>query len=84
MHAEIGDYIKGAGLDGLFALGKLTEHTVMQLAAAAWHFDDPTELAEELRKHMDQQTTVLVKGSRFMKMERVVEQIAVGFDGEAH
>lgn len=81
MHAEIGDYIKGAGLDGLFALGKLTEHTVLQLAANAWHFDDATELAEELRKHMDEHTTVLVKGSRFMKMERVVEQIAVGFDG---
>ena len=84
MHAEIGDYIKGAGLDGLFALGKLTELTVMQLAANAWHFDDPAALAEELVKHMDAQTTVLVKGSRFMKMERVVEQIAVGFDSEAH
>lgn len=84
MHAEIGDYIKGAGLDGLFALGKLTEHTVLQLAANAWHFDDATELAEELRKHMDEHTTVLVKGSRFMKMERVVEQIAVGFDVEVH
>jgi len=84
MHAAIGDYIKGAGLNGLFALGKLTEHTVMQLAANAWHFDDVSELAEELRKHMDEHTTVLVKGSRFMKMERVVEQIAVGFDVEAH
>jgi hypothetical protein len=28
--------------------------------------------------------TVLVKGSRFMKMERVVEKIAVGFDGGQH
>jgi UDP-N-acetylmuramoyl-tripeptide--D-alanyl-D-alanine ligase len=88
MHAAIGDYVKGAGLNGLFAIGKLTEHTVLQLAANAWHFDDVTELADELRKHMDDHTTVLVKGSRFMKMERVVEQIAVGFDagkiGEAH
>ncbi|MBL8517119.1 MAG: UDP-N-acetylmuramoyl-tripeptide--D-alanyl-D-alanine ligase [Betaproteobacteria bacterium] len=84
MHNEIGDYIKGAGLDGLFAIGKLTEHTVMQLAANAWHFDDVTELADELRRHMDERTTVLVKGSRFMKMERVVERIAVGFDGGTH
>ncbi len=88
LHAEIGDYVGSAGLDGLFAIGKLTEHTVMQLAANAWHFDDVDELALELHKHMDDSTTVLVKGSRFMKMERVVEQIAVGFDagpiGEMH
>jgi UDP-N-acetylmuramoyl-tripeptide--D-alanyl-D-alanine ligase len=82
MHAEIGDYARGADLDGLFALGKLTEHTVMQAAAKAWHFDDLDELCAELRKHMDEHTTVLVKGSRFMKMERVVEQIAVGFDAD--
>lgn len=87
LHAEIGDYVRGAGLDGLFAMGRLTESTVMQAAARAWHFDDLDELCAELRKHMDEQTTVLVKGSRFMKMERVVEQIAVGFDandGGAH
>lgn len=82
LHAEIGDYARGADLDGLFALGKLTEHTVMQAAAKAWHFDEADELCAELRKHMDEHTTVLVKGSRFMKMEKVVEQIAVGFDAD--
>ena len=75
LHAEIGDYVRGAGLDGLFAIGKLTAHTVMQLAAKAWHFDDVNELTEELLKHMDDSTTVLVKGSRFMRMERVVARL---------
>jgi UDP-N-acetylmuramoyl-tripeptide--D-alanyl-D-alanine ligase len=84
LHASIGDYAKGAALDGLFALGKLTTHTVMQMAANAWHFETIDDLTEELVKHMDDSTTVLVKGSRFMKMERVVESIAVGFDGGAH
>jgi UDP-N-acetylmuramoyl-tripeptide--D-alanyl-D-alanine ligase len=84
MHEAIGDYVKHAELSGLFALGKMTEHTVMQLAANAWHFDTVDELVEELVKHMDSTTTVLVKGSRFMKMERVVERIAVGFDAGGH
>jgi UDP-N-acetylmuramoyl-tripeptide--D-alanyl-D-alanine ligase len=84
MHEAIGDYVKHAGLAGLFALGKMTEHTVMHLAADAWHFDTVDELCEELVKHMDSTTTVLVKGSRFMKMERVVERIAVGFDAGGH
>jgi len=84
MHAAIGDYVRHAELNGLFALGKMTEQTVLQLAADAWHFDTVDELCEELVKHMDATTTVLVKGSRFMKMERVVERIAVGFDAGGH
>lgn len=84
MHAAIGEYVRHAELNGLFALGKLTEQTVLQLAADAWHFDTVDELCEELVKHMDGTTTVLVKGSRFMKMERVVERIAVDFDAGGH
>lgn len=84
MHAAIGDYVRHAELNGLFALGKLTEQTVLQLAADAWHFDTVDELCEELVKHMDATTTVLVKGSRFMKMERVVQRIAPGFGAGAH
>jgi UDP-N-acetylmuramoyl-tripeptide--D-alanyl-D-alanine ligase len=84
MHAEVGTYAQHAGLDALFAAGELTEHTVMQMGVNAWHFENVDDLAEELVKLMAPNVTVLVKGSRFMKMERVVEKIAVGFDGGQH
>ncbi len=84
MHADIGAYVQQAGIDALFALGDLTQHSVMQMAANAWHFENIEDLLEELVKRMAPNVTVLVKGSRFMKMERVVESIAVGFDGELH
>ena len=84
MHAEVGTYAQHAGLDALFAVGELTSHTVMQMGINAWHFENVDDLAEELVKLMAPNVTVLVKGSRFMKMERVVEKIAVGFDGGQH
>ena len=84
MHAEVGSYAQHAGLDALFAVGELTSHTVMQMGINAWHFENVDDLAEELVKLMAPNVTVLVKGSRFMKMERVVEKIAVGFDGGQH
>jgi UDP-N-acetylmuramoyl-tripeptide--D-alanyl-D-alanine ligase len=84
MHAEVGTYAQHAGLDALFAVGELTQHTVMQMGVNAWHFENVDDLAGELLKLMAPNVTVLVKGSRFMKMERVVEKIAVGFDGGQH
>ena len=38
----------------------------------AQHFESPESLAEVLAKQLSADTTVLVKGSRFMRMERVV------------
>jgi len=84
LHAAIAGYAVNARIDALFALGELTGHAVMHMGANGWHFENADDLVEELVKHMNADTTVLVKGSRFMKMERVVEKIAVGFDGDDH
>jgi UDP-N-acetylmuramoyl-tripeptide--D-alanyl-D-alanine ligase len=81
MHASVGTYARHANLDGTFALGPLTEATVMEMGQSAWHFDTVDELVEEIESHLAPDVTVLVKGSRFMKMERVVEKIVPGFHG---
>jgi UDP-N-acetylmuramoyl-tripeptide--D-alanyl-D-alanine ligase len=81
MHAEIGNYAKHANLDGLFALGEMTEETVMALGATGWHFDSVDELTAEIDLRLAPNATVLVKGSRFMKMERVVEKLVPDFHG---
>jgi UDP-N-acetylmuramoyl-tripeptide--D-alanyl-D-alanine ligase len=81
LHAGIGSYAKAARLDGLFALGKLTEETVMALGATGWHFDTLEELTAEIDQRLAPNVTVLVKGSRFMKMERVVQQLVPDYHG---
>ena len=84
MHSEIGIYAKHANLDGVFALGKLTEATVMAMGASGWHFDSIDGLVEEVLPRLAPNVTVLVKGSRFMKMERVVAKLVPNFHGASH
>jgi UDP-N-acetylmuramoyl-tripeptide--D-alanyl-D-alanine ligase len=82
LHQEIGAYAKNAGITHLFSLGELSRHTVQAFGAGATHFNNPEALAAMLESYLVPQTTVLVKGSRFMQMERVVALISNG--REAH
>ncbi len=66
LHRETGTHARAAGLDGLFTLGELAREY------GGRHFDTPEALAAALRPHLSADATVLVKGSRFMRMERVV------------
>jgi UDP-N-acetylmuramoyl-tripeptide--D-alanyl-D-alanine ligase len=74
LHAEIGLAARAAGTDRLLALGDLSRATVGAFGAGATHFERIEELLAELENALDATTTVLVKGSRFMKMERVVNR----------
>jgi UDP-N-acetylmuramoyl-tripeptide--D-alanyl-D-alanine ligase len=73
MHAQIGLAARAAGVDRLLALGELTKETVGAFGAGAMHFERIQELLAELENELTSDTTVLVKGSRFMQMERVVQ-----------
>lgn len=82
MHAEIGSYAKQAGIDALFVLGELSQEAAQAFGSGAQHFENAESLSDALLNHMDKLTTVLVKGSRFMRMERVVEKITKNSHGE--
>ena len=73
MHAQTGLAAREAGVDRLLALGELTRETVGAFGAGAMHFEHIQELLAELENELTPDTTVLVKGSRFMQMERVVQ-----------
>jgi UDP-N-acetylmuramoyl-tripeptide--D-alanyl-D-alanine ligase len=74
-HDEIGGYAKSGGIEMLYALGPLSADAVHNFGEGARHFDNVEALVAALQPELDERTTVLVKGSRFMRMERVVEAI---------
>lgn len=77
-HAEIGGEARRAGIEKLYALGTLSGNAVREFGSGAQHFERIEDLQAALEKELDTNTTVLVKGSRFMKMERVVQLLEVG------
>ncbi len=77
-HAEIGAAAANAGIERLYALGTLSANATQAFGAGGQHFDHIEDLLDALDRALGPQTTVLVKGSRFMKMERVVAHCIAG------
>ena len=74
-HAEAGAHARGRGIAQLFALGAQSAHAAQAFGPGARHFEDMASLQAAVRTALPTVGSVLVKGSRFMKMEQVVQAI---------
>jgi UDP-N-acetylmuramoyl-tripeptide--D-alanyl-D-alanine ligase len=70
-HEEVGAYAKGR-IDVLFTFGALGEESSRAFGAGSRHFSRLDELIATVRAMDAPGRAILVKGSRFMRMERVV------------
>ena len=75
-HQEIGRYARERGIDRLFAVGELSSACVAAFGEGARHFATVEDLISAAQAELRPRTTMLVKGSRFMRMERVVQALA--------
>jgi UDP-N-acetylmuramyl pentapeptide synthase len=73
-HQEVGAYAKACGVDQLFTLGELSQHSADAFKGAQ-HFNSMDNLQQQMTTSVKDMATVLVKGSRFMRMERVVQAL---------
>ena len=83
-HREVGRYARERGVAHLLATGEATRDSVRAFGAGAEHFDGLGPLVARARELAAPGATVLVKGSRFMRMERVVAALSGAQAGGAH
>ena len=78
-HRDLGIYIAGSGADGLIAVGEFAGYVAEGAAEAGMSennvkaFNDYPQTLEQIKEWITAGDIVLVKGSRGMKMERIVE-----------
>ncbi len=77
MHAEVGRCARESGVERLLTLGELSAHAARAFGPGACHYTRIEDLLAEIGNALAPDLAVLIKGSRFMQMERVVKAFAL-------
>lgn len=75
LHAEVGAYIRKRGIEAAFFIGDNCQYAAEAYGVAEAFYQDRSRLIDDLRAWDQQTATILVKGSRFMHMEDVVQAL---------
>jgi UDP-N-acetylmuramoyl-tripeptide--D-alanyl-D-alanine ligase len=80
-HAHIGSYARDCGIKRLFAMGSLSSRAVETFGSGGEWFADADSLTRRLQAELSPGVTVLIKGSRINRLERVVQALTGGGAG---
>ena len=80
-HAEVGAYARERGIDALWTAGAACAEAARAFGAAARHHERVEALVDAVVSAPPPFASVVVKGSRFMRMERVVEALQAAQGG---
>jgi UDP-N-acetylmuramoyl-tripeptide--D-alanyl-D-alanine ligase len=80
-HAHMGAYARDCGIKRLFAVGPQSSRAVETFGSGAEWFADSDSLTRRLQAELAPGVTVLIKGSRINRLERVVQALIGGGAG---
>ncbi|MDW8542642.1 UDP-N-acetylmuramoyl-tripeptide--D-alanyl-D-alanine ligase [Staphylococcus sp. KG4-3] len=78
MHEQVGEYLNGKDIDTLFTFGEESQYISNvgnQYVNHMEHFENKQKLIETIKTYLQPEDKVLVKGSRGMKLEELVESL---------
>ena len=77
LHVDAGTYAKETGVDSLYSFGTLAAKAAKEFGGNGFCYDKHEDMINALRNELSQDVTLLVKGSRSMHMENVVNALTV-------
>lgn len=83
-HVEIGRYARERGVQRMFATGPLSMLAVESFGSGATWYPDTEALARAVNQELSADVSLLVKGSRSNRLERVVAKLTGAAGREVH
>ncbi|MFW5426604.1 MAG: UDP-N-acetylmuramoyl-tripeptide--D-alanyl-D-alanine ligase, partial [Methylophagaceae bacterium] len=77
VHHQMGIDAKEAGVTRLMTIGEQSQRASQAYGARAQHFDSISELQATLQNELKEGVTCLIKGSRFMQLDKLADALAV-------
>ncbi len=81
IHVQMGIDAKNMGVDKLWTIGSKAKLAAESFGDGAEHFSNVSEAQEQLNKELSDNVTCLIKGSRFMQLDKLADKLAV--EGES-
>ncbi len=75
IHGKSGELLKSAGIDKLFTIGELASESSKKFGKNAMSFNEFDSMSSHIKEELDGDSTLLIKGSRYMHMEKLVNKL---------